>query len=68
MFIKYRCSFSFGFVDQFSTQCSGVGAVPDGIHNDALPGLRSLFNSGPDQDARATMEIKFCSKTPLFPL
>ena len=42
--------------------------VPDGIHNDALPGLRSLFSHGHGQpDARAAIVIKFCSKQSLLP-
>ena len=41
--------------------------VPDGIHNDALPGLRSLFSHGHGQpDARAAIVIKFCSKASLL--
>ena len=43
--------------------------VPDGIHNDALPGSRSLFSHGNRQpDARATMVIKFCLKASSLPL
>ena len=43
--------------------------VPDGIHNDALPGSRSLFSHGHGQlDARAAMAIKFCSKASSLPL
>ena len=42
--------------------------VPDGIHNDALPGSRSLFNHGHgQQDAHAAIVIKFCSKASLLP-
>ena len=42
--------------------------VPDGIHNDALPGSRSLFSHGHDQpDARSAIVIKFCSKASLLP-
>ena len=38
--------------------------VPD---NDALPGSRSLFSDGHGQpDARAAIEIKFCSKASLL--
>ena len=37
--------------------------VPGGIHNNALPGSRSLFSHGHGQpDASAAMVIKFCSK------
>ena len=40
--------------------------VPDGIHNDSLPGSRSLFSHGHGQpDARAAIVIKFCSKASL---
>ena len=40
--------------------------VRDGIHNNALPGLRSLFSHGHGQlDARAAIVIKFCSKASL---
>ena len=35
--------------------------VPDGIHNDALPGSRSL-----QPDARAAIVINFCSKASLL--
>ena len=42
--------------------------VPDGIRNDALPGLRSLFSHGRGQlDARAAIVIKVCSKASLLP-
>ena len=43
--------------------------VPDGFHNDALPGSRSLFSHGHGQpDARAVMAIKFCLKASSLPL
>ena len=41
--------------------------VRDGIHNNALPGSRSLFSHGHGQlDARAAIVIKFCSKALLL--
>ena len=41
--------------------------VRDVIHNNALPGTRSLFSHGHGQpDARAAIVIKFCSKASLF--
>ena len=42
--------------------------VPDGIHNNALPGSRSLFSHGCGQpDARAAIVIKFFSKASFLP-
>ena len=41
--------------------------VRDGIHNNALPGSRSLFSHGHGQpDAHAAIVIKFCSKASLL--
>ena len=41
--------------------------VRGGIHNNALPGSRSLFSHGHGQpDARAPIVIKFCSKAALL--